>query len=75
MSGIRIDAEKLKRLREARVLSRRELAERSGVGLSTYGDLESGYRDRARPETIRALARVLRVKPESLVVGRPKGRR
>jgi transcriptional regulator with XRE-family HTH domain len=65
--GIPLDRERLQRLRQSRVMSRRDLAEAASVGFSTYNDLESGYRGCARPETIRKLAGVLGVKPQSLV--------
>jgi transcriptional regulator with XRE-family HTH domain len=69
--GVPLDGERVRQLREGRVLSRRELADKAGVGYSTLADLETGFFTRNRPQTIRALASVLRVKPESLV-GRPK---
>jgi transcriptional regulator with XRE-family HTH domain len=65
--GIRIDATELRYQRLKRVLTCRELAQEAGVAYSTLANLESGFAQYARPETIRKLARVLRVKPQSLV--------
>ena len=66
-SGIRIDAAELRRAREARVLSRRELAERAGVAVQTVHYFESGGYERALPATIRKLAAALNVPPDTLV--------
>lgn len=60
-----IDAEKLKRLREERVLSQRELARASVLTQATVWRLENGYRE-AHPKTIRKLAGVLGVEPREL---------
>ena len=57
---------KMKKLREERVLSQRELAHMAGLTQMTVWRLENGYRD-ARPETIRKLAQVLGVEPKELV--------
>jgi transcriptional regulator with XRE-family HTH domain len=61
-----VDVTKMKRLREERVLSQRELATMAGVTQMTVWRIENGYRD-ARPQTIRKLARVLGVEPKELV--------
>jgi transcriptional regulator with XRE-family HTH domain len=61
-----VDVTKMKRLREERVLSQRELASMAGLTQMTVWRIENGYRD-ARPQTIRKLARVLGVEPKELV--------
>ncbi len=66
---VRVDTEKLKRLRKDRVLSQRELARTAGVTHATVWRLENGF-DMARPETVRKLAGVLGVEPRELVRGR-----
>ena len=66
---VRVDTEKLNRLREDRVLSQRELARTAGVTHATVWRLENGF-DMARPETVRKLAGVLGVEPKELVRGR-----
>ena len=60
--------QKLKWLREDRVLSQRELARRAGLTHATVWRLENGYRE-AHPRTIRRLADVLGVEPRDLVKG------
>jgi len=72
-SGIPVNRVELVYRREKAVLSTKELAELSGVALSTCYGIEAGYYERATPKTIRRLARVLRVKPDVLVdVRRPR---
>jgi len=66
--GIRVDATELRYQRQKHVLSCRELAQEAGVAYSTLANLECGFARYARPETIRRLAAVLGVKPQSLVV-------
>ena len=69
--GIRVNATELRYQRHKRVLTCRELAQEARVAYSTLANLESGFAQYARPETIRKLAAVLRVTPQSLVdVGR-----
>lgn len=63
---VRVDAAKLKRLREERVLSQRELAWTSGVTHATVWRIENGF-DRVRPLTVRKLAVALGVEPKELV--------
>lgn len=60
--------QKLKRLRENRVLSQRELAREAGLAQGTVWRLESGF-PQAHPRTIRKLAVALRVEPKELVKG------
>ncbi len=52
--------QKLRELRQRRVLTLRELEEESGVSYNTIWRLENGYRQ-ARPSTIRKLAAALEV--------------
>jgi transcriptional regulator with XRE-family HTH domain len=63
---LRVDGQKLKRLRTERALSLRELGARSGVAFDTIGRLELGKQD-ARPRTVRALAAALGVEPKALM--------
>ena len=58
--------ERLKELRRDRVLSLRELEERSGVSYNTIWRLENGITG-AQPRTIRKIAQVLGVDPAELV--------
>ena len=58
--------QRLKTLRQQRVLTLRELEERSGVAYNTIWHLENGKRG-AQPRTLRKLARALGVEPEELV--------
>lgn len=57
---------KLRELREHRVLSMRELQKLSGVSYNTVWRLERGER-KAQPRTIRALAAALGVEPYELL--------
>ena len=63
-----IDTEKLKSLREERVLSLRDLERISGVSYNTIWFIEAGRRKRTHPRTIRKLAIALGVEPQELVV-------
>jgi transcriptional regulator with XRE-family HTH domain len=63
---VRIDGEKLRRLRERRLWLIGDLAEKSGVHrnlISTYEHGKSG----AHPDTIRKLAKALDVDPAELI--------
>lgn len=60
-----MDAAKLKRLREDRVLSQRELARLAGLTQMTVWRLENGF-EQAHPQTIRKIAGVLGVQPREL---------
>ena len=61
-----IDVQKLKRLREDRVLSQRELARMANLAYGTVWRIENGYPE-ARTSTIRKLATVLGVEPRELI--------
>jgi transcriptional regulator with XRE-family HTH domain len=61
-----VNVERLKELRRERVLSLRELEERSGVSYNTIWRLEDG-RQGAHPQTIRKLAEALGVEPAELL--------
>ena len=63
---MRIDGEKLRKLRESRLWLIGDLAEKSGVHrnlISTYENGKSG----AHPDTIRKLAKALGVEPTELI--------
>jgi transcriptional regulator with XRE-family HTH domain len=62
--------ERLAELRERRALTLRDLADLSGVDANTINQIELGHR-KARPSTIRKLARALEIDPEELTA-RPK---
>ena len=61
-----INVERLKELRRERVLSLRELEEKSGVSYNTIWRLEDG-RQGAHPKTVRMLAEALRVQRSELI--------
>jgi transcriptional regulator with XRE-family HTH domain len=61
-----VDVEKLKGLREDRVVSQRELARMAGLAYGTIWRLENGFPE-ARTGTIRKLAEALGVEPRELV--------
>ena len=66
--GMEVNVERLKELRRERVLSLRELEERSDVSYNTIWRLEDG-RQGAHPKTIRKLAEALGVEPRQLIKG------
>ncbi len=63
---------RLRELRRQRVLSMRELEERSGVSYNTIWRLETG-KTGAQPRTIRKIATALGVDPAELVKGEKDG--
>ena len=63
---VEVDVAKLKRLREDRVLSQRELARMAGLTHVTVWRHENGFTE-AHAQTIRKLAEVLGVEPRELV--------
>ncbi len=65
----RISGDRLRKVRDMRLLSQRELAERAGLSPTTILKLESGRVDEPHPRTIRKLAVALGVDPDELVRG------
>jgi transcriptional regulator with XRE-family HTH domain len=65
----RISGVRLRKVRDRRLLSQRELAERAGLSPTTILKLESGRVDEPHPRTIRKLADALEVDPAELVEG------
>ena len=61
-----VDGARLRRLRQERALSLRELGEMSGVSFDSIHKLETGRRA-AQPRTIRKLADALDVEPKELM--------
>jgi len=61
-----VDGEKLRRLREERFLSHRELANLAGVSPTTVINLETNEEISPQRRTIRKLARALEVDPHEL---------
>ena len=66
---VRISGDRLRKVRDMRLLSQRELAERAGLSPTTILKLESGRVDEPHPRTIRKLADALEVDPAELVEG------
>jgi transcriptional regulator with XRE-family HTH domain len=67
-----VNMHRLRELRRQRVLSMRELEERSGVSYNTIWRLETG-KTGAQPRTIRKIAGALGVDPAELVKGENDG--
>lgn len=65
-TAVYVDGDKLKELRRQRVLSIREVSERSGVHRNVISKLENN-RGGAYPESIRRIADVLGVEPFELL--------
>ncbi len=63
---VKVDAQKLQKLRGRRLWLIGDLAEKSGVHRNTISKLENG-RGGAYPETIRKLAEALDVEPTDLL--------
>ena len=63
---MRLNVRKLRQLRRQKVLSMRELEEKSGVSYNTVWRLET-ERTGAQPRTIRKLAKALDVDPAELL--------
>ena len=61
----------IRRLRELRALSQRELAARAGLSVTTVNRIETRQR-KPMPRTIRKLAEALDVTPEELLAEQPR---
>jgi transcriptional regulator with XRE-family HTH domain len=61
-----VDVDKLKALREEKVLSQRELARMANLAQGTVWRIEKGFSE-VHPQTIRKLAQALGVEPKELV--------
>jgi len=60
----------VRRLRELRALSQRELAARAGLSVTTVNRIEIGQR-KPMPKTVRKLAGALDVSPQELLTTQP----
>jgi HTH-type transcriptional regulator, competence development regulator len=65
---VEVDGAKLRQLRRRRMLSLRELGQRSGVAFDNINKLENQQRS-AQPRTVRKLAEALGVEPHELMKG------
>ena len=65
---VEVDGAKLRDFRRRRMLSLRELEQRSGVAFDNINKLENEKR-RAQPRTLRRLAEALGVEPHELMKG------
>jgi transcriptional regulator with XRE-family HTH domain len=63
---MQVDGDKLRRLREEKVLTMKQTAELSGVSYNTVYRLEHG-KTGARQQSIKALARVFGIEPKELL--------
>lgn len=67
MPAISVDGDRIREFREAKLLERQELADLAGVSYTTIYKMEKrGHLPRL--STVRAVAKVLRVKPEEIAV-------
>jgi transcriptional regulator with XRE-family HTH domain len=74
MRGIKIDGDRLRALREERIMLIANLADASGIHRNTISRLERGI-GTATPQTINALADALGIRPNTLVYGAKDTRR
>ena len=66
LRSVKVNSQKLREMRQRRVLSMRELEEASGVSYNTIWRLETDKTE-AHPRTIRRIAKALNVDPTELV--------
>jgi transcriptional regulator with XRE-family HTH domain len=62
-----LSADSLRRLRNERLLSQRELAAKAGLSPTTILKLEAGRVKESHPRTVRKLANALSVDPKELI--------
>ncbi|MGI8541164.1 MAG: helix-turn-helix domain-containing protein [Rubrobacteraceae bacterium] len=67
-ASVKVNGDRLRRIRTEQALTLRALGERSGVAFDTINKLENGHRP-ARLSTIRKLADALSVEPKELMKG------
>jgi transcriptional regulator with XRE-family HTH domain len=67
LTDVKIEGEKLQKLRLEKFWSRDELAEKSGIHRDHIGRLERGEGGSSRPPTVRRLAEALGVDPHELL--------
>ena len=67
---VSVDGQKIRALRETKLLERQELADLADVSYSTIYKMEK-HGHLPRLSTVRAVAKVLRIKPEEIVVDSP----
>ena len=65
---VEVDGARLRELRRRRMLSLRDLEQRSGVAFDNINKLEN-EKHRAQPRTLRRLAKALGVEPSELMKG------
>jgi transcriptional regulator with XRE-family HTH domain len=63
----RISGEKLRKIRDERLLSQRELAEKAGLSPTTILKLEANRVEDPHPRTVRKLVEALEVDPAELL--------
>jgi transcriptional regulator with XRE-family HTH domain len=63
----RISGEKLRQVRDERLLSQRELAEAAGLSPTTILKLEASRVEDPHPRTVRKLAAALKVEPRDIL--------
>ena len=63
---MKVNSERVKELREEKILSQRELAKMAGISQGTVWRMENGFVE-VHPRTIRKLAKALGVDPRELV--------
>lgn len=67
MALVKIDGTKLQRVRKRRLMSREELAAKTGLHRDHIGRLERGEVEAPRMGTIRDLAEALSVEPDEIL--------
>jgi HTH-type transcriptional regulator, competence development regulator len=65
----RISGDKLRKVRDERLLSQRELAAKAGLSPTTILKLEADRIEDPHPRTVRKLTKALDVGPERLILG------
>jgi transcriptional regulator with XRE-family HTH domain len=67
MEAVRVNGNKLRKLREQKLLTREELGERAGVSADQIGRIERGVTTNPHMRTIRGLVKALEVGPTELL--------